>query len=61
MRTFSKLTDNELTQLQSIYAQICVRLKLVSGGNEPLESFKNQLIGLNKEITRRAKVPKNQT
>ncbi len=61
MRTFSKLTDNELTQLQSIYAQICVRLKLVSEGNEPLESFKNQLIGLNKEITRRAKVPKNQT
>lgn len=61
MRTFSKLTDNELTQLQSIYAQICVRLKLVSEENEPLKSFKNQLIGLNKEINRRAKVPKNQT
>lgn len=61
MRTFSKLTDNELTQLHSVYAQICVRLKLVSEGNEPLESFKNQLIGLNKEINRRAKVPKNQT
>lgn len=61
MRTFSKLTDNELTQLQSIYAQICVRLKLVSEGSETPESFKNQLFGLNREINRRAKVPKNQT
>lgn len=60
MRTFSKLTDNELTSLQNIYAQICVRLKLVSEGSEAPESFKNQLIGLNKEADRRAKISKNQ-
>lgn len=59
MRTFTQLTDNELAALQGAYAQICVRLKLTSEGNEAPQSFKNQLLGLNKEIDRRAKVSKN--
>lgn len=53
MRTFSKLTENELQNLHEAYVQICTRLKLTDKNGEVPQSFSNLLTGITTEICRR--------